>query len=391
VDTVARAKFLRDYAGTDKQRELLDAIAEHGSQRAAARAHGIDPSDVRRAVNAVQVAATRAGADPEHFVGAELPTGLKVRGTSTLHDEAGNVKLQWTKTTADGEAQRQAQEAALQAMCEAIPRAEPVAAPAHTNSDLAACYVISDYHLAQLSYAPETGDDWDTDIAERLLLQWFGAAIQSAPNAHTGILTDLGDLLHHDGLDSVTSFSQHPLDADTRFQRLVRVAVRCLRQIVQMMLEKHKDVHVILAEGNHDAASSVWLREMFAALFESEPRVTVDTSPAPFNVFEWGKTMLGFHHGHKVKLGEVSKAIAGKFPETFGRTRYRYVHTGHLHHVAAKEDALMVAEQHPTLAAKDSYAARMGCESQRGATVITYSRQHGEVARNTIRPEAVSA
>ncbi len=71
----------------------------------------------------------------------------------------------------------------------------------------------------------------------------------------------------------------------------------------------------------------------------------------------------------------------------FGRTKYSYAHMGHLHHIDVKENQMMVVEQHSTLAAKDAHSARGGYLSQRGASVITYSKHEGEVARATIRPE----
>jgi hypothetical protein len=58
-----------------------------------------------------------------------------------------------------------------------------------------------------------------------------------------------------------------------------------------MLLAKHKNVHVILAEGNHDMASSVWLRTMFKALYENEPRITVDDSALPYYAHEFGNVM----------------------------------------------------------------------------------------------------
>jgi len=43
--------------------------------------------------------------------------------------------------------------------------------------------------------------------------------------------------------------------------------------------------------------------------------------------------------------------------------------------------------QHPTLSARDAYAARGGWISERAATVITYHERFGQVARNTVVPE----
>jgi hypothetical protein len=239
-----------------------------------------------------------------------------------------------------------------------------------------------------LAFSEETGsDDWDTKIAEDTITRWIYAAIQAAPKAHTGLLLQLGDWLHFDGLDALTPQSRNILDTDTRFQLLVRVAVRVLRRILSLMLRKHAHVHVIMADANHDPASSAWLREVFDVLFEKEPRLIVDTSADTYYGFQWGQVSIFAHHGHKAKMAEVSRTFAGKFREMYGATQYSYAHVGHLHHVASKEDPLMITEQHPTLAAMDAYAAKGGHVNQRGAQVITYHRSFGEVGRLTIRPE----
>ena len=71
----------------------------------------------------------------------------------------------------------------------------------------------------------------------------------------------------------------------------------------------------------------------------------------------------------------------------FGRTKYAYAHTGHLHHLDVKEDSLMIVEQHRTLAANDAYGARGGYLSGRDAKVITYAKEYGEVSRLTINSD----
>lgn len=51
----------------------------------------------------------------------------------------------------------------------------------------------------------------------------------------------------------------------------------------------------------------------------------------------------------------------------------------------------MTVVQHPTLAARDAYAARGGWISERQASAITYHKLHGQVARNIVTPEMVQA
>jgi hypothetical protein len=142
-----------------------------------------------------------------------------------------------------------------------------------------------------------------------------------------------------------------------------------------------------MADANHDPVSQIWLREWFSVMYENEPRVTVDTSPNPYNAYEFGKTALFFHHGHKRRVHNVSEVFASQFREMFGRTKYAYAHTGHLHHTDVKENNLMIVEQHRTLAPADAYSARGGWLTGRDAKVITYDKRYGEVSRLTINSD----
>lgn len=356
------------------------AVRQYGSIRKASAALGIPDTTFRR----------RLAQAREHFALAKADEGMVVRATSTLTDlRTGEAVMQWVKASADAEAELAKQKAAVAAMCEAIPREKPARAPKSTISDLANCYVVTDYHFGQLSWPEETGAAWDLQIAEDTLVNWFAAAIAQAPDAELGIFAQLGDFLHRDGMEAVTPTSGHLLDADSRFQKLVRVVIRSIRRIIAMLLAKHDRVRVLMAEGNHDLASSVWLREFLAALYEDEPRVAVDVSPDPYYCVEHGKTALFFHHGHKRKPTNVDTVFAAKFREVFGRTKHAYAHMGHLHHIDIKETNLMVVEQHRTLAAQDAYSSRLGWVSGRDAQVITYSKQHGEVGRVRVSSKMV--
>lgn len=315
------------------------------------------------------------------------PKGHIVKGVSTLYDADGVVRARWIKTHED-EAQRQEiARAVLEGMREKIPRLKAIPAPKHPNRNLLNCYVITDFHFGMMAHHEESGADWDIKIAEKMLIDWFSAAIAQSPDADTAVFAQLSDLLHSDSIEPLTPASKHVLDVDTRFYKVVRSIIRVLRQIIDMLLAKHRHLHIKMADANHDPVSQIWLREWLAVLYENEPRISIDRDPSPYNAYEFGKVALFFHHGHKRKVTNVSEVFAAKFREMFGRTKYAYAHTGHLHSIDVKENNLMVVEQHRTLAASDAYSARGGWLSGRDAKVISYHRDFGEVSRLTINSD----
>lgn len=364
---------------------IIAALREYGSNRKAAAALGLNSRTVdrRRARLALK------GFSPEHDMTRTVPDGFTVKGTSTLYREDGTIAQQWVKSRADDERREAMVREVIAAACDEIPARKASKAPKQSPNGLLNCYVVTDYHLGMLAWGEETGADWDTEIAESMLVGWFAQALAESPDAETGVFAQLGDFLHWDGWDAVTPASKHLLDADTRFPKIVRVAIRSIRQIIEMMLAKYLRVVVIMAEGNHDPASSVFLRELFAAMYSGDPRVTVDVRPDPYYAVEWGKSLLLFHHGHKRKPSNIDSVFVAKFREEFGRTERAYAHMGHMHHIDQKETNLMVVEQHRTLAAQDAYASRGGWMSGRDAQVITYCKVYGERARRRIPAQLV--
>ena len=377
---------LKQFA-TERQAEIIDSVNREGGIRSAARALGIDHKVVYKALKAVKKKAQIRGYAPEHDFTRPVPDMFVAKGVSTYYNKDGKPTGQWVKASLDSQRQMQAIQDAIQALCESAPRLNPIDGPVLCNSALATVYTLTDSHVGMLSWHRESGEDWDLDIAERTLTGCFDAMINASPTAALGIVNQLGDFLHSDGLLPVTPTSGHVLDQDGRFSKVVEVAVRVLRSVVSMALQKHHKVIVIMAEGNHDMASSVWLRVLFKALFENEPRVEVIDSPLPYYCIQHGKTMLGFHHGHLKKNDQLPILFAAQFPKIWGDTTKRYCHTGHRHHVEEKEHSGITVIQHPTLAARDAYAARGGWVAERQVTSITYHSEYGQVARHTVTPE----
>lgn len=280
---------------------------------------------------------------------------------------------------------------ALAAMCADLPRVAPLDAPTGVLGHLLTLYTFTDYHVGMLAWRKEGGADWDVTIAENTGTAAMQALVAGSPASDTGVVSIQGDFLHYDGLSPVTPSHGHVLDADSRFGKVVDVSIRLIRQLVSLALQKHKNVILVIAEGNHDIAASLWLRKLFGALYENEPRVAVNQSEIPYYAIEWGKVLLGFHHGHLRKNDQLPQLFAAQFREAWGRCPKVYIHTGHRHHKEDKEHAGARVIQHPTLAARDAYAARGGWISERAITAMTFHKNFGEVGTVTICPEMLEA
>lgn len=383
---------LREF-GTETQQRYLDAVIEHKSIRAAARALGVGKSAIQDSLGRLKNAAAARGYAPGFDLTHPVAPGQMLKGTSTLYKD-GQPVMQWVKTRADAAQLEEFMRAAAAAMAEELPRAKAVRAPALSDAKLATVYTLTDSHVGALCWHRENlapNGDWDLSIAERVLTGCFEHMVRASPPARVGIVAQLGDFLHSDGLEAKTPTSGHILDQDGRFPKVVATAIRILRRVIGFALQKHERVVVLLAEGNHDLASSVWLRAMFKALYENEPRVEVIDSELPYYVYQLGATMLAWHHGHLKKNDQLPILFASQFPKVWGETTKRFAHTGHRHHVEEKEHSGMTVIQHSTLASRDAYAARGGWMSERQCTAITYHADFGQVCRNTVTPEMLEA
>ena len=372
---------------TPRQREVLEAVNLHGSAKAASIALGINVGAASDAYIAVKKKAALQGYAPENDFTRPVPNGYVTKGVSTYYNSEGKPSGQWVKASLSHQALIDAMRETVDGFKDQIDPASIIIAPAASEELLCNLYTFTDYHLGMLAWHQEGGADWDVSKAERIIIAALIQMVNQSPNAHTAVLNIQGDFLHTDGKTPVTPASKHVLDADSRFPKIRRAAIRIIRSLMAICLQRHQEVYLIIAEGNHDEESAGWLADLFAVHYEEEPRVTVNDSVLPFYVFEWGNTMLGVHHGHKVKNESLPLLFAAQFPQQWGRTTRREIHCGHRHHRDEKEYNGVTVVQHPTLAARDAYAARGGWIADRAAWAITYHKKYGAVGRVMITTE----
>lgn len=381
---------MKSYA-TENQWRVYLAVQEHGTKADAARSLGVSRSALRASYNLLMKKAAADGYSPEAGLKAQMPANQYMRGVTLAGKVDGDGKFHTGYAWLKGAERKES------IIVERLESFEYTPAPAvrapreKLDKDLLSLYTLTDFHLGMYSWAGETGADWDTEIASQVLMSAITEMYERSPKSETAIFNLQGDFTHWDGLDAVTPTSGHVLDADTRFGRLVDVSLDLPVWVIEKLLGKHKNVYVIICEGNHDLAGSVWLRKHLKKMMAKNKRVTVDDSEFPYYAYLHGETMLGFHHGHKKKNKDLPSLFSSepRYRGMWGKANYCYIHTGHYHHAEQDmaEHGGSIVERHPTLAAPDSYAVRGGYVSRRAARMIVYHATDGEVSRYTTLPK----
>jgi len=387
---------LINYCVTDRQRELITSSLKEGTITAGAKAVDMSERNARRMMATIRARAESQHYSPENNINNPLPSQQTSRGVSQLvNEQTGETVLTWYKSKPRAEA---LYDDLINALNEHEPKPFPEVKTPEKNSDsnLLDLITLTDYHFGMMAWAKESGEDWDLKIAEETFYSSLTEMIMKAKvgqDSQKAILNLQGDLLHYDSLEQVTPSSGHTLDSDTRAGKMIDCVMTCCEWAILKLLRDYHEVHVIVCEGNHDLYGSIWLRKHLLAMFRDNERVSVDDTEFPYYAYLHGQTMLGFHHGHKKKNQDLPALFScePRYRSVWGQSTYCYIHTGHYHHREKEtgEYSGAIVERHPTLASADAYAVRGGYISKRGAYVITYDKEMGEVCRSSVYPRGV--
>lgn len=376
---------------TARQEEVIALYRRGFTWQEMSETLGISPRAARYSFNGWVSRVRRSGFDPEAERRGVASEGYFVKRKS-VYTETADGGRKWVISEPEKDKQMARMLRAIEETAASLPKRKAIKSPPNKQimTDLLNLYVITDYHLAMYAFGKETGADWNVAIATKTFMLAFQEMLSHSPNSEIGLFYQGGDFLHWDSIEAMTPTSGHVVDADTRADVMVEVALNMHIQAVEMMLEKHKKVHVIAAEGNHDIFGSIWIRKCLKVYFANNKRVTIDDTAFPYYAYQHGNIMLGFHHGHKRKNKDLPALFSSepRYREMWGNSNYCYIHTGHYHQREqdVTEYGGAIVERHPTLAARDAYAARGGYVNWRAANAITYHVDKGEVARKVVYP-----
>jgi predicted phosphodiesterase len=378
---------LEDYAKTERQLEVVKEWerSERNASRAAIKL-AITPSTVRNIVSGVKAYASAAGFSDAWDATSHVPQGEYVTGRSIyLEDDSGNKA--WLKTRRKLETAEK--EEALKAFVEQLNSQVIQAKKTHKPSakgkskDLLPTIIIGDSHIGMKASGQETrGRDFDSKIASAEIIEAIDSLVESAPAAEHAMLINVGDFTHIDrSIPYPQTANGTPMDTDSRIELIMRKAADTMIHGITRMLEKHSNVSVVMARGNHDSETAIAIAMILAYRYAKEPRVTILEPNGFFTYTTFGKNLIAITHGDKAP----GRRLADMLPRlsVWSKTSHRYWILGHFHSKLAEQyDNSVVLERFGTLAPSDSWHASKGYCSPSIMNQIVYRRSGGIAIRH---------
>lgn len=387
------------------QVEALNAYQKHGTQQAAADSLGISRRAFR---NRYDGALAQINDTPVGFKTTKVSTDGNNRVTgrthklaptmtedvregqiikrSTLYGADGNVTAEWVMRKPEDEASEDFY-SSLEKKFTAetvglIPMRPLLVESGYNNKEDLAVFLSVDDHIGVRLTQQMEGQDYGLKDAVRIMTEKFTTLIQRTAKTERCLYVNLGDKFHANDHMDVTPKSKHPMGSDSDFDTVADAVIELEISRINQLLRFYAFVDVRGVRGNHDVDPTGWLYRCLALAFRDNPRVSVEFYSDGLGVHQFGNTMLGFHHGDKMKPDAMAGACADRYKEVYGETFMRYLHTGHIHHDSSKDLwGGFKWESHRTAAPKDGFSYSNGYLSRQTMKSIVYNITEGEVGR----------
>ncbi len=251
--------------------------------------------------------------------------------------------------------------------------------------DCALELAIPDLHLGKLAWAEETGEaDYDAKIAVRLYQDAVEALVQRTSAFRFGkIILPIGNDFFHSDNKAGTTTKGTPLDNDSRYHKMFIEGRRLLTRTIDR-LRTVAPVEVVTVPGNHDTLSAFHVGDSLACWYRNTPDVTVQNAPTARKYVRWGQVFILYTHGDKGKRVDYPLLMATERPKDFGATKFREIHTGHLHMTRVDERHGVRTRIISALCPADAWHSELHfVGQQRAAEAYVWSKTEGLLSQAT--------
>lgn len=246
---------------------------------------------------------------------------------------------------------------------------------------------ISDLHLGKLCWKGETGENYDTKIAQERFLNILNQLIERVKFFdYERILFPVGnDFFNSDNLFNSTTDGT-PQDDDLRWQKLYKIGRELLIRAIDF-LRLYAPVDVIVIQGNHDFQRMYYLGDSLSLWYSRCEDVTINNEPKTRKYYKYGKVLLGFTHGSDEKFNQLPLIMAQEATDLWSDTKYREVHIGHFHHkknvnfIESEDFKGIMIRQMGSITGIDAWHAKKGFIGNiKAANAFLWNEEKGLVA-----------
>lgn len=247
---------------------------------------------------------------------------------------------------------------------------------------------IVDPHFGLECREPEADAPWDLELAAGAIAEASETLIKLAGpfGPFSEVLLPIGnDWNHSDDVFHRTTAGT-PQPEAISWHRAYRSSAGAAIELVERV-RKIAPVRVVQIPGNHSRVADFTLGMLLDAYFRNCPDVTVDATSSPYKFWRYGKTLIGFEHGHSVKPIRLAALMANERPDDWQQTEYREWHLADQHRKGSSKPSMLEeqgvsVEYLPALVAPNEWHRLKSYNHQkRGAVAFVYDFEAGPVAR----------
>ncbi len=240
----------------------------------------------------------------------------------------------------------------------------------------------ADIHIGKLATSFETGEDYNSQIAVKRVIDGVKGIIQKASGFNIDKVLFIGgnDILHVDTPKRQTT-SGTPQDTDGMWYESFLTAKQ-LYVIVLELLMQVADVHFVFNPSNHDYTNGFFLADVIQSWFRNCENITFDCSIAHRKYFAYGSNLIGTTHGDGAKPQDLPLLMAQESPKHWSETKHRYVYSHHLHHKISKDYIGVTVESLRSPSGTDSWHHRNAYQhATKAVEGFIHHKEFGQVAR----------
>ena len=202
----------------------------------------------------------------------------------------------------------------------------------------------ADIHIGKLASAFETGEDYNSQIAVKRVMEWVQWLLdKSAPyNIDKILFVGWNDILHIDSPKRQTT-SGTPQDTDGMWYDNYMIAKKLYVDVLEKLIAV-ADVEFVFNPSNHDFMSWFMLCQTIQAHFSNNKNIKFDCDMSHRKYYQYGKNMIGTTHWDWAKQNDLALLAATEQPIIRSNTKYRVFYTHHIHHKVAKDYIWLTVE-----------------------------------------------